>query len=179
MRRNKSASSERTEKTFRPEIRAQRVDKPLNPVGPKTPPASRRRPKIGVGPMNKHIPPRPSVYTELPRDRAEKLATLRRGKLDEFTWAAMGGLAASLPRTASSIADVIAQKTFSLSLPQFTDFVVTIIFLTLCGVAALSRNRGTTSMQYLDQHFGPDPDARSPKPWFSRLRKKLKVLRKN
>jgi hypothetical protein len=121
--------------------------------------------------MNKRIPPKASAYTEFSRERALRLATLRRGPLDEFTWAALTGLGASLPSTAHSAAEIYAATTFSLSLPQSIDFGVTLIFFTLLMVAIFSRrNRGMTSVQYLEHHFGPDPEEPPRKPWFGWFR---------
>ena len=108
-------------------------------------------------PKGKRIPPLPLEWTELTRDRAEKLATLPRGRLDEFTWAAISGLVASAPGTAHTIATLRESKTtFSLSLPQATDFAVTLVFLVLLSVAIFSKHNRLTSMQYLERHFGPD-----------------------
>jgi hypothetical protein len=156
------------EKSFRPEIRTPRTDKAANPIRREQPPRTRHRPILGGGPVSKRIPPKESQYTELTRERAEKLATLRRGRFDEFTWAAIGGLAASLPSTAHSYTEVRTLAVFSLSLPQAVDFGVTLVFLTMVIVALVSRKRGMTSMQYLERHFGPDPDAPPRKVWFMR-----------
>jgi hypothetical protein len=116
--------------------------------------------------VSKLVPPKESQYTELTRDRAERLATLRRGWFDEFTWAAIGGLTASLPSSVHSFIDVRALANFSLSLPQATDFGVTLVFLTMTIVALISRKRGMTSMRYLESHFGPDPTLPPKKPLF-------------
>src|SRR5262249_39220188 len=98
----------------------------------------------------------------------EKLATLRRGKLDEFSWASITGLAASLPAMAHSWALVAARSEFSLHLPEFVDFGVTLVFLVLTAVALISGNRGPTSIQYLEAQFGADPDAMPIKRWWLR-----------
>src|SRR5262245_40781027 len=135
--------------------------------------ATKKRPRSatsGGGLMSKRIPPKASIYTELTRERAEKLATLRRGRLNEFTWASISGLAASIPSTTHSWAEVMAKPEFSLSFPQAIDFAVSLIFLVLLTVALVSgQNRGLTSMQYLERHFGADPDAEPSRPLFRRL----------
>ncbi len=156
-----------------PQTGGGKPDFPSTPAIMEERPTTRKRarmPSSGGGPMTKRIPPRASTYTELPRDRAEKLATLRRGPLDEFTWAAIGGLAASFPSAAHSYSVVMSRKEFSLSLPEAVDFGVLLIFLVLAAVAFTSgRNRGQTSMQYLERHFGKDPDAEPPRRhWWSR-----------
>lgn len=121
---------------------------------------------LGGGPMNRRITPKESQYTELTRDRAEKLATLRRGRFDEVTWAAFTGFAASLPSAIHSLMEVVDKPVFSLSLPETVDLGVALIFLTISVMALFSRNKGPTSMQYLEHHFGPDPDAVPRRPWF-------------
>jgi hypothetical protein len=146
-----------TEKSFGPDTGKPKSDKVVAPITSDAQPSSRHQPIIGGGPMQKRIPPKESHYTELTRDRAEKLATLRRGWFDEFTWASIGGLTASLPSTVHSYVEVRPLPIFSLSLPQATDFGVTLIFFTMTIVALLSRKRGMTSMRYLESHFGPDP----------------------
>lgn len=108
------------------------------------------------GPEYKWIPPKVSPYTEFSRDRAEKLATLRRGRWDEFTWAAIGGFAASVPGTAHTVSNVIPKQPFSLSLSESVDLAITLVFVVLLGVALFGRNRGQTSMEYLEEHFGTD-----------------------
>jgi hypothetical protein len=116
--------------------------------------------------VSKRVPPKPSTYTELSRDRAEKLATLPRGKFDEFTWAAVTGLLASLPSSIHSFVDLRQAAVFSLSLPQSVDFGVSLIFVTLTIVALVSRGREQSSMEYLERHFGPDLDAPLKRPLF-------------
>jgi hypothetical protein len=155
----KTSISKAPEKSFKPESSSDRVDKVAKPLHSEASASRRHRTVIGAGPMNKRIPPRESPYTELTRDRAEKLATLRRGWFDEFTWAAMTGLVASLPSAVHSFMEVRVVHPFALSLPQAVDFCVVIVFLTLTVATLFSRNRGPTSMQYLEKHFGPDPDA--------------------
>lgn len=161
----KASTSTAIAKSFNPETR-ETADKSATSVHITASDRKRRPPIIGAGPMNKHIPPKASLYTELTRDRAEKLATLRRGRFDEFTWAAMTGFVASLPAAVHSYIEVKQQNAFSLSLPQAVDFGVLLIFLTLTIVTLLSRNSGMTSMEYLEHHFGPDPDAPQKRPLF-------------
>src|SRR5262249_36839314 len=94
-------------------------------------------------------------------------ATLRRGRFDEFTWAAISGFAASLPSTIHSIVVVRARPEFSLSLPEAVDFAVSLVFVVLLMVA-LFRNRGPSAMEYLVRHYGEDRDAEPTKPsWFA------------
>src|SRR5262245_29362695 len=114
----KPASLGSEKKSFKSEIRTPRAFKAANPLSGRS--ASLHRP----APASKFIRPKVSPYTEFSRDRAEKLATLRRGKVDEFTWAAIGGFLASVPGTAHSIVDVHGAGNFSLSFSQFVDFAV-------------------------------------------------------
>lgn len=115
---------------------------------------------MGGGPKNEHIPPKNSQYTEITRERAEKLATLRRGRFDEFTWAVFTGLVASLPSALDSYLEVISKPTFSLDATESINFALLVVFLTLCAVAYFKGQKdGLSSMEYLELHFGKDPDA--------------------
>lgn len=129
----------------------------------------------GTGPMNERVKPKPSQFTELTRDRAERLATTRRGWFDEFTWAAIGGFFAALPSAIHSYMEVRARQPLSFSLPQMVDFGVLLIFVVLLIVAFVyGKNRGLNSMQYLEKHYGIDPDAepvRMRHRWWARFRK--------
>lgn len=163
MPRKKSSGSEGS---FRGALGSPKADKAPNPIGGDEQSSGRQPPIVGGGPVSKLVPPKESQYTELTRDRAEKLATLRRGWFDEFTWASIGGLTASLPSTIHSYIGVRDLALFTLTLPQATDFGVTLVFLTMVVVALVSRKRGMTSMKYLESHFGPDPALPSKRPLF-------------
>jgi hypothetical protein len=110
--------------------------------------------------MTKRIPPKASIYTELTRERAEKLATLRRGRFDEFMWASITGFVASIPSAIHSGSLVMSRNASSIEFPEAIDFGITLIFAVLVAVASFSwKNRGLTSIEYLETHFGQDPDA--------------------
>ena len=153
-----------------PRIGGRKTEARPAPVRP--PSAAKKRPRAparGGGPVSTRIPPKPSPYTELTRERAEKLATLRRGRFDEFTWAALTGLLATIPSTAHSLSVVFSRNKFFLELSEAVDLGMMLIFVVLVAVAFMSgKNRGPTSMQYLERHFGKDPDAEPPRRhWWS------------
>lgn len=90
------------------------------------------------------------MLAELPRNNSRK-------PLDGATWAAIGGLTASLPSTAHSASDISWAASFSLSIDALTDFAVTLFFLTFLGAIAIFRltsrdERSTkTSEDYLKE----------------------------
>jgi hypothetical protein len=140
-------------------------DRPAATDSATLPTRKRKRRVPDAGLMGERVPSKPSQWTELLRERAEKLATLRRGWLDEFCWAAIGGLAASIPSAAHSVSEIVDKKATTITFPQAMDFGVLLIFATLTLAALISRKRGPTSLQYLEQHYGPDPSAPKREGW--------------
>lgn len=146
--------------------------------------SQKRQPRSGKsggkdksGPLSKHVPPKESPYTELTRDRAEKLATLRRGWVDEFTWAAISGLFAALPGAGQSLMEALANKVTSKAhILVFTptedvNFAAFLVFAVLILVAFFRKeNRGLNSMKYLELHYGDDPNIPKRKPFITRCR---------
>ena len=123
------------------------------------------------GPRQEHIPSKPAQFTDMMRERAEKLATLRRGWFDEFTWGALGGLIASIPGLVHTVSDVEWQH-FSLNADQSVDSAIFLFFLALTLSAFFrSGNKGPSAMEYLDHHFGQDADGFAREPRIIRVRR--------
>lgn len=98
-------------------------------------------------------------YTDLIWERAEKLAKLPRHRISEFGWAAVGGLAGSLPNAVDAILQILTQARkgsggmFLISWHQLMDCGVFLFFLLLTSFALASGRSEPTSVEFLHSLF--------------------------
>jgi hypothetical protein len=97
---------------------------------------------------------RPDAYRshELSDGELVMVATARRGRLDEFTWAAITGLTGATPGAVRALHDGYVATGPGLSIFGLLEVAMALIFLTLLVTAIIQpRNRGKPAMEIVDE----------------------------
>ena len=79
------------------------------------------------------------------------VATARRGRFDEFTWAAITGLTGTAPGAVRALIDAYGATGTGLSPFEFIEAAIALVFITLLVTALIQpRNRGKSALEMVE-----------------------------
>ena len=79
------------------------------------------------------------------------VATARRGRFDEFTWAAITGLTGAAPGAVRALIDAYGATGTGLSPFEFIEAAIALVFITLLVTALIQpRNRGKSALEMVE-----------------------------